>query len=61
MERVVCIPVEQYELMVEEYDKVIRQIQEMRELLEGSRKEGKPVKEEVSYDENQGEDQCGVR
>lgn len=44
MERVVCIPVEQYELMVEAYDKAIRQIQEMRELLEGSRGKEEPDK-----------------
>lgn len=44
MERVVCIPVEQYELMVEAYDKAIREIREMRELLEGPRGKEDPDK-----------------
>lgn len=41
MERVVCIPVEQYILMLQTYDELTEQVREMREILEslGSRTE----------------------
>lgn len=46
MERMVCVPVEQYFLMLRTYDELTEQVREMRRQLEGSRGTEEPDKEE---------------
>lgn len=42
MERVVCIPVEQYILMLQTYDELTEQMREMREILDNIGTEKEP-------------------
>lgn len=43
MQRVICIPVEQYELMVKTYDEIVVELEEMKKALEeaGTSSKGK--------------------
>lgn len=43
MQRVICIPVEQYELMVKTYDEIVAELEEMKKALEeaGTSSKGK--------------------
>lgn len=46
MQRMICIPVEQYNRMLEGYDGAMRELQELKALLESMKEGDGPVRED---------------
>lgn len=51
MQKMICVPVEQYQLMLETYDKVIAELEEMKRILQEGGEECSERKS-LSYSEN---------